>query len=255
MSVCSQACDSPGLTACGGDLADVRAGLDASIWVSVDRFYRVLAILIDNAVAFTSEGTVWVGAARRDGELVFWVEDTGVGISESDRVESLTPSSSSMSPPPARTRARGWGWPWPARSSSCTAEPSRSRLAAEVGAAEGRMPSLSDTDDTSDIVPLRVPMQVLVVDDNPVNLLLARRMPERLGHRALTATGSKAHAQMVQEPLTDLILMDIRMPGEDGIVHATASRGQGATGPILAFTADAAQRPRPAACRWAWTGC
>jgi PAS domain S-box-containing protein len=52
------------------------------VWADRDRLLQVFENLIGNAVKFTaSGGRVTVGAAPREGEVVFWVTDTGAGIS------------------------------------------------------------------------------------------------------------------------------------------------------------------------------
>jgi signal transduction histidine kinase len=42
---------------------------------------HVLVNLIENAIKFTADGEIRVGAKREDGEVQFWVSDTGIGIS------------------------------------------------------------------------------------------------------------------------------------------------------------------------------
>jgi len=55
-------------------------GLPASIEGDESRLKRVLTILLDNALKFTSHGEVELGAAATDGMLHLWVRDTGCGI-------------------------------------------------------------------------------------------------------------------------------------------------------------------------------
>lgn len=51
------------------------------VWVDGDMIRRVLVNLLENAGKFTSEGgTLYAGARLRDGEILFWVRDTGAGI-------------------------------------------------------------------------------------------------------------------------------------------------------------------------------
>jgi signal transduction histidine kinase len=51
------------------------------VWADRDRLVQVFENLIGNAVKLTKAGgSVTVGAAPRDGEVLFWVADTGVGI-------------------------------------------------------------------------------------------------------------------------------------------------------------------------------
>jgi PAS domain S-box-containing protein len=55
------------------------------VWADQDRLFQVFANLIGNAVKFTKAGgRIVVGAVPRDGEVLFWVSDTGSGISADD---------------------------------------------------------------------------------------------------------------------------------------------------------------------------
>jgi signal transduction histidine kinase len=55
------------------------------VWGSPDRLRQVFENLIGNAIKFTpAGGRVTIGAAPRDGELLFWVADTGCGIPAGD---------------------------------------------------------------------------------------------------------------------------------------------------------------------------
>jgi signal transduction histidine kinase len=51
------------------------------VWADRSRVLQVLENLIGNATKFTSEGSISLGAKAEGGEVVFWVADTGVGIS------------------------------------------------------------------------------------------------------------------------------------------------------------------------------
>lgn len=55
------------------------------LWADRDRLLQVFENLIGNAVKFTEPGgRITVGASRRDGEVLFWVADTGAGIASTD---------------------------------------------------------------------------------------------------------------------------------------------------------------------------
>ena len=45
-----------------------------------NRLYQVLSNLVNNAIKFTSEGSIRVGYVQKNGELEFYVQDTGIGI-------------------------------------------------------------------------------------------------------------------------------------------------------------------------------
>jgi two-component system, sensor histidine kinase and response regulator len=86
-------------------------------------------------------------------------------------------------------------------------------------------------------------LNVLVVEDNPVNQKLAVRMIERMGHTA-TVAGNGLEALETLERLTfDLVLMDVQMPRMDGLEATRALRArERATGghiPVIAMTAYA----------------
>ncbi len=55
------------------------------VWADRDRLLQVFENLVGNALKFTARGgRVTVGATARDGQVLFWVSDTGVGISAED---------------------------------------------------------------------------------------------------------------------------------------------------------------------------
>ena len=59
--------------------------------------------------------------------------------------------------------------------------------------------------------------KVLIVEDNPVNLRLAQFLLEKRGFAVRKAgSGAECLAEMVQNP-PDIVLMDIQLPGEDGL--------------------------------------
>ena len=59
--------------------------------------------------------------------------------------------------------------------------------------------------------------KILVVDDNPINLKLASDVLAFEGHDILTAVDAEEAQLVLAENLPDLILMDIALPGMDGL--------------------------------------
>jgi PAS domain S-box-containing protein len=87
------------------------------------------------------------------------------------------------------------------------------------------------------------PLRVLVVDDHQPNRNLAMKILERRGHHCVPADdGDEAIAACAQSAY-DVVLMDIQMPGRDGISATRAirerERSKGGHVPIVALTAHA----------------
>lgn len=96
-------------------------------------------------------------------------------------------------------------------------------------------------------------LSVLLVEDNPINALLSRALLEREGWQVKSVeNGRDAVAQIEQGKSFNLILMDLHMPGMDGLTAARIirklekERGLGET-TILTLTADATDEARDAA--------
>ncbi|MBW3560855.1 MAG: response regulator, partial [Proteobacteria bacterium] len=88
--------------------------------------------------------------------------------------------------------------------------------------------------------------RILLAEDNPVNALLAMSLLKREGcvvDRA--ASGEEALAALVRAPY-DLVLMDVRMPGMDGLEATRIMRARGDRTPVIALTANAFEEDRRA---------
>jgi signal transduction histidine kinase/CheY-like chemotaxis protein len=82
-------------------------------------------------------------------------------------------------------------------------------------------------------------IRVLIVDDNPVNLIVARKMVEKFGAEVTTIDSGLKAIKLVTEKEFDLVLMDIQMPELDGHDTTRQLRELNYTKPIVALSASA----------------
>lgn len=83
--------------------------------------------------------------------------------------------------------------------------------------------------------------KVLVVEDNPLNMELVLEILEEQGFEAHGATDGKEAVKMAEKETYDLIIMDIELPGMDGVEAARIIRSNPAykNVPAIAMTAYA----------------
>jgi len=82
---------------------------------------------------------------------------------------------------------------------------------------------------------------ILVVEDNPLNMELVTDILEAHGYEVRQAINGKEAVQEVESHLPDLILMDIQLPGLDGltVTGIIKDNPEAAHVPIIALTAHA----------------
>ena len=83
--------------------------------------------------------------------------------------------------------------------------------------------------------------KILIVDDNPMNMELATDLLEANGFQVLQAEEATICIELAKKEKPDLILMDIQLPGMDGISATKILKEDITTGniPIGALTAHA----------------
>ena len=96
--------------------------------------------------------------------------------------------------------------------------------------------------------------KVLIVEDNPANMTLAVFLLKSAGYTVVTATDAEAGLGVARGEQPDLILMDIQLPGMDGLQATALLKGDERTRaiPVIALTALAMkgdeERIRAAGC-------
>lgn len=218
------------------------------------RLRQVIVNLLGNAIKFTPQGTVTLQvnadtAVARRATVRFAVIDTGIGIADAQRssvFESFAQGDSSVT-----RRFGGTGLGLAISSRLVSMMGGRIALQSEVGRGSTFSFSLnlgvtSSTPPESQRTPAHTtprhsahPLQVLVVEDHPVNLKLVLRLLQRWGHHVHTAeNGLQALTQLHAQPF-DVVLMDLMMPGMGGL-EATRRWRSEAIGPRTPFVAMSA---------------
>jgi len=96
--------------------------------------------------------------------------------------------------------------------------------------------------------------KILVVEDNPANMKLAEMLLRKAGHSVLSAVDAEAGLTMARAERPDLILMDIQLPGMDGLAATVLLKQDPSTSsiPVIALTAmamsDDREKARLAGC-------
>jgi PAS domain S-box-containing protein len=218
------------------------------------RLRQVLLNLVGNAVKFTQHGEIRlevssVAQSQAAATLRFVVHDSGVGIPPDALSSVFEPFTQAGSECEYRTGGAGLGL----AISDNLVRLMGGRLYASSTPREGSsfgfclsLALAPEEQQAARAVPPPPPLprlRCLLAEDNAVNRKLAVALLERLGHAVTLAhDGHEAFAAWRREPF-DLVLMDLRMPGCDGL-QATAlirdeERKTGRRTPIVAMTAHA----------------
>lgn len=250
--------------------ADLREGLEFSVRIDpavptlimgdMGRMRQVLLNLVGNALKFTEQGSVVVTARIEDGpegaaRLRVQVEDTGIGIEPGAEEHLFQPFTQADSTTTRRFGGTGLGLSisrrmvelmggtigcaqrdgggavfWfevPVRLPGAEAlEEARVRAGATTAAKEAALAGA----------------RVLVVEDNAVNRLVARRILESLGCVTVTVEGGQEALDILRDADFDVVLMDFQMPGMDGLEATRRLRSREADQglarvPVVALTA------------------
>ena len=213
------------------------------------RLQQVLTNLLSNAIKFTDRGEVALTLEHLPGvpadtvRLRCTVRDSGIGISAEQQARLFTPFTQADSSTTRRFGGTGLGLSIVKRLTemmgggvSLHSTPGQGSefvvtlclaLAQAPASAPPRPQALAHA------VPARAPaspagpqarprrlvgLRLLVADDSPINLEIARRIVEREGARAVTVANGEEAVTLLSEPgqVFDAVLMDVQMPVLDG---------------------------------------
>jgi len=249
---------------------EMRCDLTGAAHVDPRLVRQVLVNLLSNAVKFTpDEGRIEVAARFEEDDLVLRVTDTGIGIAEGDQEKIFHEFFQADGTYARRYQGTGLGLALVRRMMSlhsgsvtvisrrghgstfqCVFPGAKSdRAAARVAASAPLAAAVAaDPSDASRGA------TVLVVEDNPVNRKLARNVLRSRGYRVLEADTGEEGIELARAERPHLILMDLQLPGMDGIEATKRLKADPATRmiPVIALSAHAQDvdvaRAREAGC-------
>ena len=199
------------------------------------RVRQVLLNLLSNACKFTERGTITLGVERRDGQVIFRVRDSGIGMTPEQlgRVfEAFAQAEASTS-----RKYGGTGLGLAITRRFCELLGGDVTAASEPGRGSTftvRLPvDLSEPIPPPDRAQLAASAgTVLVIDDDPAARAITRRVLSREGYGVVEAADGETGLRLARELRPDLITLDILMPGMDGWAVLTALKAD----PDLAAT-------------------
>ena len=232
-------------------------------WVLGDaaRLQQVLSNLLSNALKFTEHGGVTLTLRRLDGAgtpagllpVDIEVRDTGIGLSQEQRARLFEPFSQAESSTARRYGGTGLGL-WISRRlvqamggdiavQSAPGQGTAVRLHIPFERAPDEALAPVPAPAPADLAPGRAPtLRVLVVDDVAINREVLGALLRQRGHAVLQCADGESAIARVAAGGVDLVLMDVEMPGLDGLEAARRIRAlPGAAGqvPLWAVTGRA----------------
>jgi len=218
-----------------------------------DRLRQILINLLGNAIKFTEKGTVQLTVTLEDQTpqtLCFAVSDTGIGIPQnklSDIFKAFTQVDGSTT-----RKYGGTGLGLAITQALTTLMNGTLHVESELGKGSTFYISIPLPNSAPD--DLQAPpaptlskdmpaLDILLVEDNPVNQTLARQLLTQNGHVVMLAQNGQEALKLFTDNKFDLILMDVQMPIMDGLETTREIRKRETQThqhiPIIALTAHA----------------
>lgn len=221
------------------------SGMEITVTGDADRIEQILDNLLMNAIKFTEVGEIGLTADYKNGRLIMEVHDTGIGMSE----ETLSRIFNPFERAAQKINSEGFGLGLSITKGLVELLEGEISVTSSLG--KGSVFSvilpLVETEDKEEeenktiIGKLRLPRQVLVVDDDSVQLEVIKEMLERNGVYCQACKNVKEVILALRERNFDLILTDLQMPDTDGFgllkLLRNSKIGNSQVVPVIAMTA------------------
>ncbi len=208
------------------------------------RIRQIVQNLVGNALKFTERGAIRVHLrADGDGRFELAVADSGPGIHPDQQERLFEPFVQADGSIARRYGGTGLGlticrrlaWALGGDISVASSPGEGATFTVSVVLPPGAMGEARP----ASAAPSSRPLSVLLVDDEPINRLVIGEGLEALGHRVTEAEDGPTALAHLEHGHFDLVLMDVHMPGMDGVgvVRAMRSRS-GPMPPVWVLSAD-----------------
>lgn len=227
---------------------NVDNGLDTRVIGDKARVMQILNNLLDNAIKFTTEGSVALNVKLLSSEakfkmVRFSVVDTGLGMAKADaentlhRVLNINKEESDRIQAGVGLGLQIVGHLVKMMDGSVRCESqlhSGSNFEVDIPFETTDIQHINADEADSE---LTFSGRILLAEDNAINQAVARSLLENIGLSVTIAQNGQQAIDIAIEGAFDLILMDIHMPNVDGAQATRTLRDAGYTKPIIAFTA------------------
>jgi CheY-like chemotaxis protein len=248
-------------------------GLAANVTIAADlpellagdrvRLRAVLENLIDNAVKFTERGRVALSVsarrrARARHQLSFVVTDSGIGLSKQERARLFRPFAQANPEIARRFGGAGLGLAFARRIAKAMGGDLTVKSRAGQGSTFTLTVRLAEAAAVATVTGVTADgkraasrcLRVLCAEDNPYARVVLNTILTELGHRVDFAGTGEGALAAVNRGGYDLVLMDVTLPGMDGLAATRAIRAlSGETGrvPIIGISGHTDARDEAAA--------